>query len=643
MIEFSNGGKLVEDAAELPHIRASRVFADLETTSGHPRLDALNPWHHSRVAGIAITTDDSPGSWYVPVGHHDGRNLPRDVVRAWAADVMAAADEWVNHNVKYDAHVLANDLGVMPPGRLVDTVTLAKIIDSDRGVRGGYGLKALSRTWLREDIDRYQESLAPYLDRNKDWGAIPTDITAEYACQDVLTGRRLYRYEDAQCPEDCRRVWDTETELTYVLFDMERAGMGVDPQQLRVAEMLNIARMLKLEEELERIVGRSFRPHVSDDCFDVLCNQYGLPVMGRTEEGNPSFDKHAMAAYSAHPEAPQEVVSRIMDYRHLHTLNSFFVTKYQDLHIDGTLHPSYNQTVRTGRMSCRDPNAQQLSSDAKALIIPRPGNVICSSDYSQIEFRIIVHYIRDEPCIAAYTEDPDTDFHRWVADMIPMPRRPAKNVNFMMGYGGGRNKCVSMLAANKDVVGGLLDRVEELVAEGEIKPDQRKRAFDVLCGRKANAVYDKYHETLPGLRRTSGDAARVCQRRGYVKNLRGRRRHLPSDAAHRAFNTLCQSSAADIMKERTVALWKALRGTPIRIIGSVHDDTLTEGPRECFEDPRTLPAIASILEATDVTLRVPLRCSAGVSDANWLAASKASEPVAFDRNCPTGLDHLGAQ
>lgn len=514
MIDFPNGGRMLEPGDDLPPLAgAETVYVDLETTSKDPRLDALNPWHHSWVAGVAVTADDCPRAWYLPLAHGAGRMLNRGLVRDWLRDVFAQAKRWVNHNVKYDAHVLANDLGVAPELDYVCTLTLAKIIDSDRIVRGGYGLDALALAWLREDISAYEEALQPYLTRCKDYGAVPADVMAPYACQDVLSTRRLHRYEEAQCPEECRRVWDTEVELTRVLIDVERVGMYVDPQDLRKTELLNYVKMTRIEERLEQLVGRAFRPHVNEDCFDVLCNQYGLPILGKTDKGDPSFDKHAMSAYSAHPDAPQDVVSLIMEYRHLNTLNNFFVTKYQELHVDRVLHPSYNQTVRTGRMSCRDPNAQQLSSDAKRLIVPRPGNVICSSDYSQIEFRIIVHYIRDEACTAAYLENPDTDFHQWVADMIPMPRRPAKNVNFMMGYGGGRSKCVAMLAANKDVVGGLLAKVEELVAAGRVKPEQRRQAFDVLCNRKASAVYDKYHETLPGLKRTAADAARVCQRR----------------------------------------------------------------------------------------------------------------------------------
>ena len=75
------------------------------------------------------------------------------------------------------------------------------------------------------------------------------------------------------------------------------------------------------------------------------------------------------------------------------------------------MHPDYNQTVRTGRMSCRRPNAQQLSKEAKELILPFDNQHFVSFDESQVEFRLIVHYIQDSKAIEAFNENPDTDFH----------------------------------------------------------------------------------------------------------------------------------------------------------------------------------------------------------------------------------------
>ena len=132
---------MVQNVVELPNLEnTSNLYLDFETTSGDPKLDSLNPWFHCSIAGIAIGNEKS--SWYIPVGHNDVRwNLDKDVVFKWLTQILLTCEEWVNHNIKYDAHVAANSK--LPiPARLVDTLTLAKLVNSDRY---RYGLKYLGK------------------------------------------------------------------------------------------------------------------------------------------------------------------------------------------------------------------------------------------------------------------------------------------------------------------------------------------------------------------------------------------------------------------------------------------------------------------------------------------------------------------
>jgi len=367
-----------------------------------------------------------------------------------------------------------------------------------------------------------------------------------------------------------------------------------------------------------------------------LCNKYGLPVLGFTDKREPSFDKETMISYQVHPTVKESeelstIVSKIRRYRHLHTLRSFFIVPYREHEVNGIMHPNYNQVLRTGRLSCRRPNAQQLSTEAKLLIHPLLGCVFVRYDYSQIEFRLIVHYIKDERAIAAYLGDPNTDFHQWVADMCGIPRRPAKNVNFCIGYGGGREKVVSMLAANMELVGYLGTVVDKLVAEGKIADGQRKQAFELLCKRKGERVYRNYHDMLPGLRSTTTRAARTLEARGYVYNAYGRQRYLPLKASYRAFNTIMQSCAADVIKERTVAFAPRynsdVRNYGVSIAASVHDETLINVPTEVAKDRKVLKRFAEIFEDTAVKFRVPILTSCGVADTNWADASSDDNEI----------------
>lgn len=648
MIHFPNGAILIQSLDELPEPESiDTLFVDFETASGNKSQKSTNPWHHCNKLGICFTWDKHAIAYYVPVGHYDSRwNLPFEEVKAWWQRQLAKASKWVNHNIKYDVHVSINQYEAAPSEELVliDTLTAAKLIDSDRML---YGLDKLSKAWLHEDIGKYEKAFAPYLNNNKDYGVIPADLMAEYGGQDVLTNRRLYHYIQAMLPEPVQPVWDMEIEMTRVLIDIERTGLGVTTDLAKI-ELLTVYELLKLETRLSELVGHEFKPNSNADCFDVLCNQYGLPVLGRTETGNPSFDKHALIQYRAHPLAPTEVVEKIQEYRKLNTLLTMFINPYKELAIDGVLHSSYNQLLRTARLSCKQPNAQQLSKRAKELIVPRPGNAFLSVDYAQIEFRLIVHYINDAACIRAYRENPDTDFHNWVAEECRIARRPAKTINFTIGFGGGKAKVVSQLELIMELVGGLKDDAVELAkAWCEYEPGTEGYmrfivdTFNRMARERGEEIYSLYHETLPSLKRTSYKASDMAKMRGYVYNLYNRRRHLPAERAHIAFNTLNQSSAGDLMKDRAIACWKMLKGTNIRFVATVHDELLFEGPVNEVSDPRTIQDIIACMEHPTIEdkLRVPIRCSYGISAKNWREASEGESKIAMNLPC-NNLEHL---
>ena len=133
-------------------------------------------------------------------------------------------------------------------------------------------------------------------------------------------------------------------------------------------------------------------------------------------------------------------------------MQSLFWEPWLGLHVNGVLHSDNNQNVRSGRMSCSMPNNQQFNDEARALIIPRPGYSLSVHDYSQIEYRFIVHYIKNKAAIKEYNENPETDWHQYVADELGIARNPAKTLNFALCYGMGKEKTIKDLTRNKDMI-----------------------------------------------------------------------------------------------------------------------------------------------------------------------------------------------
>lgn len=636
MLRFSNGGMLVEEAHELPALYGQRLYLDLETTSKDPKKKSVNPWRDCWLLGAAVTTEKTKESWYVP------RHLCET---GWLADLLKAFPTWINHNIKYDMHVLKNDLDLTFHGNVVDTVTVAKLVYSDFF---SYSLDNLGSHWLPSSFRKTSHLIRPYLEKSQDFGDIPVEKLAEYGCGDVISNKKLHEYILERLPEESQDVFDTECALTQTLWRMEQRGVRLDadavtpwvnslPEKIRSqiesdVSLMEVAwgvKVLKMQEDLQEKLCKHnlwddfepFRPHNNSDCYKLFCEALQMPVLSVTETGMPSFDKYSLAEYKAMEGAPYALIEEIEEFRRIWTINNLFVEQYSKLHTDGKLHPSYNQTVRTGRMSCREPNMQQLNMSAKAMIVPDKDHVFISMDYAQIEFRTIIHYIRNERCIFDYNENPDTDFHNWVATMCGIPRKPAKNVNFAMGYGGGKKRVLRML-----------ETTPELIEEYKNQENYRQ-----LCQIRAKKVYDTYHETLPELKKTSKRAADVVrhrarteylpentvqtmsERRGFTTNHYGRRRHLPVRLAHIAFNTLNQGTAADLMKERMVACERMLadRHPYVQMLLVVHDDILCQCPKDAPVDAVVADMVAC-LEQPSRPLRVPVRIGVNaLSDTNW--------------------------
>ena len=623
MIRFQNGGILIQSASELPNLSgAKNLYVDFETSSGDPKKTSLNPWHDCTPCGTCITVDEINQAWYIPWRTVDHKE--------WLQDLFNHCHRWINHNVKYDAHVAAN-AGIIGLDQvtLVDTVTLAKIIDSDRVTRGGYSLSALSQGWLKHDVSGFEDRLAAFLEgcKSKDYGDVPDDIIAEYGCQDVFTARDLWRYLNRMRHDQCEAVWDNEIKLTGVLFDIEQYGLRTEEEELIVEEYVSTAQLLQWEQWLHESAGVPIRPHVNADCFEFLCGMNGLPVLNYTEkDNNPSFDAKTLGSYLQHPivradKELNETVKRMMECRKLSTYLSLFVKPFREKSIDGTLHSSYNQAVRTGRMSCKDPNAQQLNTKAKRLIHPRKGNAFLSIDNSQVEFRFIVHFLRNLNALVSYQKNPDTDFHSWVSKMCGIPRKPAKNINFAIAFGGGKGKILQMLSTNMDLMGNLME-----AASGDI------RRFEYLCKQRGESVYNQYHEALPELKRVTRLASKTLVQNGYVRNAYGRHRHLPEKASWRAFNTVIQSSAADLAKEQMVNTSQRynprMKELSVTQVAAVHDEILFEGNKEVLT--QECQKISEVMERSSIQIRVPIRVDLGISDLNWADCGETLNRI--DRN-----------
>ena len=265
---------------------------------------------------------------------------------------------------------------------------------------------------------------------------------------------------------------------------------------------------------------------------------------------------------------------------------------------DGKIHTRYLQDLtQTGRLSSVDPNLQNIPVRLeqgrlirKAFVPETADEVLLSSDYSQIELRVLAHISNDEHLIAAFREG--ADIHTSTAmrvfgiekpeDVTPNDRRNAKAVNFGIVY--GIQTMVLLITWVFHVK--LLNNTSRLTS---------------------NAIQ--------GIKDYMERVVRDSKAKGYVETLFHRRRELPDINARNfnvrqfaertAINSPIQGSAADILKIAMINLDKALVEGKFKtkMLLQVHDEIILEVPKDELEAIEKL--VKETMESA-IELSVPL-------------------------------------
>lgn len=315
----------------------------------------------------------------------------------------------------------------------------------------------------------------------------------------------------------------------------------------------------------------------------------GLDVIRTTEKGAPQVDGSAIKEWIRQGHT---YLRHLLELRRIEKIRSTYLDAYhKHLGPDGRIHSQYTNTFTDSvRASSRDPNLQNIprNREIRNLFGAPPGRVIMESDFSQIEFRVMVCLARDENGIAAYQRGEDA--HTATARSFMSGEKPTKDerswakvINFSLLYGGDAYK-VQQWARDQYGLDWTLQTAQGFV----------------------DAFWQTYPR-LPDFHTKSH--AELTQNRGWFESVTGHRFFYkdwdhPSqgtrDHAYRAaLNSQAQGPAAQIC---FLTGWHALRilremglGN-VLFVNTVHDSLISEIP-----DPKTVPnVIAAIEEAKDI-------------------------------------------
>lgn len=555
-------------------LAAEEVAFDLETSS----LNMFDEDAHVLMISFAWAWDKAA---YVVLDHPENK-LEDDT---WD-EIVEILEEFflsdvpkIGHNIKFDIKWLRAVLEIQVNGPLFDTM-LAHYATNELIP---HGLKLLSADYL--NFPAYDSAIPKPKGKSGHvyFGDVALPDLGRYAGLDSCATWRLKQALQRELLEHgvdgvFRNIL---MPASAALIEVELRGLRIDVDYLEDLEE-------RLDNELADLDGKllefdSVQRFITENAKGkqknfkvnfksplqlqkILFDYEGLKPVKMTDSGKGySTDKETLTVLS---EQGSELAELLKERSHLATLQNNFVRGLHEKFLqDGdVIFPSYllHGTV-TGRLSCREPNLQQVPREdwiKKLYIGSKDENLILAADYSQMELRVVASLSGDKAMQESFHRGEDA--HAATAariygvnleDVDKEQRNRAKTMNFAILYGRGATSVAMDLSMT-------VEQAEEFI----------KTFFEAVPG-----VHDWINKTKKSARRN-----------GYVKTAFGRIRHLPdikskdrgkvNEALRQAVNTPVQSAASDVTLLAVIeleTLFKA-EGFQSQIIGTIHDSILVD-------------------------------------------------------------------
>ena len=618
---------------EFPRLDTAAVIS-LDTETWDPELLERGPgWARGvgHVVGVSIAVPNHPG-WYFPVRHtiQPETNMDPEKVFRWLNEALGGTCPKVGANLLYDIGWLAEE-GVAVNGPLFDVQFAEALLDESAEVN----LEALCQRYLGTGkvTELVYQWCADFYGGNptgaqrKNLWRAPPSLVGPYAIGDVELPLKVLEKQWPQLEkEGLLPLFEMENGLIPLLVAMRREGVSVSiPRAEQTRDQLSL-QAREGEKRLRDLVGFDVNVNASDSlakAFDKVGVAYG-----KTTTGKPSFTKEFLSGLE-HP-----VAQAIMDVRKYEKLRGTFVESYiLNSHINGKVYGQFHTLrgegngTRSGRLASSTPNLQNLPSRdeelaplVRGIFIPDEGHERwVKIDYSQIEYRFMIHYAvgpGSEEARQLFNSEPDTDYHEMALDLVApaagwdistkelrkVRRKPIKNINFGLIYGMGVDKLSRSLG---------------------------------LSAKEGKELFAAYHRGVPFAKPTMDLAMEEAANHGTVRTILGRKSRfdlwepkrwgdadsgaLPYEKAilkwgnirraytHKALNRRLQGSAADLMKMAMYRCWKegvfARTGTPRLTVHDELDFSDPGGRADAFTE------MQHIME-TAVPLSIPVRADA---------------------------------
>ena len=553
---------------------ARRVGIDVETCDPKLKELGIGVRRGGYVVGFSVTIEHGP-SYYLPIRHQLGQNLPEDAVLRYMRDnARRFTGAYVGANLSYDLDYLW-ELGIESKDAKYLDVQVADPLIWEH--HKNYSLQHIAERYglpgkAQEDLERAAKMFGVH-PKSGLW-RLPAEYVGEYAEQDTKLPLQLMRRLEKRIEdEEVEDVWKLESEVLPVLVKLRRRGVRIDIERLaRIREWSRMEEQVELDF-IKRETGITIgldRAHRSDVVLPVL-EHLGISAKRTVytmDHDTKEETKEEITAVDAilFKSANHPVTKSIQRARKLGKLRNTFAESVERYMVNGRLHCTFNQVVRSadfgketdveggrfGRLSCKDPNLQQqpardeFAKEWRAIYIPEEGSIWGCLDYSQQEPRWTTHWSallnleRAEEAANEYRTNPKADNHDMMAKLTGLPRKAAKTIYLGLCYGQGGARLCSDLGlptehalAYRDAAGeyrmefvadrwAAKSRIAELSQAG-----LRLESSWPAAGPEGRAILEQFDQKAPFIKQLAKIAQRRADKMGFIKSASGRKLHFP--------------------------------------------------------------------------------------------------------------------
>ena len=522
----------------------------------------------------------------------------------------------IGHNLKFDAKWVRHHLGVelcgdfdsgaenrneVERGGLFDTLLASQLISAGEQ-EDRHSLASVSERYLDRQVDKTQQV--------SDWGGALSAAQLEYAARDaaLMLPLRLKLVEQLRA-NALTRTAQLEFECVVPLAAMELNGVHLEQDcwraklkeiEKRRDELHEILQDELAEEPAQQSLFGPARANINLDSHVQLTRALKrvLPADEEIPDSTRNWKLEPLAVKYA-------VVRNILDYRTLQKTLKFGETLLESVNKEtGRIHSHFHQIgAPTGRMSCTDPNIQQVphAFDMRRCFRAPAGRKLVDADYSQIELRILADFTNDRGFVDAFRSG--ADLHRVTAAQVfnvkleevsKEQRDFAKRLNFGVVYGIGARRFALLTGLKESEAEDLLKRyfatyrdLDAWLRDAGFKAVRERTAPRTVAGRLFRFNFDPEDR----------QATSLAQRNGK--------------------NAPIQGSSADIIKRALRLLHDRLKGTDAHVVNVVHDEVVVECPEEGAEDFARVVEEAMCAAGQEYVKAVPVKVESAVTD-EWV-------------------------